>query len=425
MFEVYDMADEQVKIRTCQVDGCKKRMSSIEKDRHLLCPVHIGWQCNWEQRCNICKEWPDQQMRDYMRLQEGKARKKAHKDKQKALKAANRSSDSHAHSLSPSSVSSNDLGEIVSTYFVDQLGNKNFGDGNVNINIDDRFSDISCSPSANPPPLGTAQLGLGSVVPCGSNLASLGNVDPAPLMVAGENPTHTGQPPQTLTPREIAEGFKTPSVSGMSRTSRRSSISKLTPEAYSVLRGVLNDHKLASDEELMNIMFKTLREKDKSFSGSLSSSRSVRSSVSKSETGKRPEREKETVASVKSTDIERRISLTEQLGVVPVAHSSKTKQEFSAPQPLNKVELSREWAQMVVKGGVTVNAGFSYFYKDKAGLENFVVPPTESRSGGVDFGAAVRVYGLFSCFGIFSLWRRRLGDCETGCAIPGVGRGQR
>ena len=86
-------------------------------------------------------------------------------------------------------------------------------------------------------------------------------------------------------------------------------------------------------------------------------------------------------------DKAQRISLTEQLGVVPVAHCSKAKQEFSAPQPLKKVELTREWAQMVVKGGVTVKAGFSYFYKDKAGLENFVVPPTESRSGGGFWGS--------------------------------------
>ena len=403
MFIVNIMADEQVKIRTCQVDGCNKRMSSLEKDRHLLCPIHTGYQCNWEQRCNICRDWPDQQMKEYLRLQEGKARKKAHKDKQKALRAANRSTESHAHSLSPSSVSSSDLGEIVSGYF-DSLGNKNLGDGNIDCT--DRFSDISCSPSANPPPVGSDKLGLGSVVSCGSNLlASLGNVDPAPLMVAGENPTHTSQPPQTLTPQEIEEGFRTPSVSGMSRASRRSSVSKLTPEAYSVLRGVLNDHKLASDEELMHLMFKTLREKDKSFSGSLSSSRSVRSVSSKSETGKR---EKETVASVKSADPTRRISLTESLGVVPVAHSSNSEQLFNEPKPLKKVEISREWANMVVKGGVTVRAGFSCFYKDKAGLEKLVVPPTESRSGGGDFGAAVRVYGLFCCFGVFSLWRRRL-----------------
>ena len=115
MFEVNVMADDQIKIRYCQVDGCKKRMSSLEKDRHLLCPIHTGHLCNWEQRCNVCKDWPDLQMKEYLRLQEGKARKKAHKDKQRALRAANRSTESHAHSLSPSSVSSNDLGEIVST----------------------------------------------------------------------------------------------------------------------------------------------------------------------------------------------------------------------------------------------------------------------------------------------------------------------
>ena len=143
------MADEQVKIRTCQVDGCNKRMSSLDKDRHLLCPNHTGHQCNWQQRCNVCKDWPDQQMKEYIRLQEGKSRKKAHKDKLKALKAANRSSEGNAHSLSPSTVSSSDLGEIASDLF-DNLDCKNFGDGNIDCL--DRFSNISCSPSANPPP---------------------------------------------------------------------------------------------------------------------------------------------------------------------------------------------------------------------------------------------------------------------------------
>ena len=101
------MADDQIKFRTCAVANCNVRMSALEKDRHVICPSHTGWQCNWEQRCEVCKEWPDQQMNDYLRLQEGKARKKAHKDKKKALKlAAGKSADERpAHSLSPSSMS--------------------------------------------------------------------------------------------------------------------------------------------------------------------------------------------------------------------------------------------------------------------------------------------------------------------------------
>ena len=385
MFDYSDMADEHVKIRTCQVDGCNKRMSSIEKDRHLLCPVHTGWQCNWEQRCNICKEWPDQQMRDYMRLQEGKARKKAHKDKQKALKAANRSSDSHAHSLSPSSVSSNDLGEIVSSYFVDQLGNKNLGDGNVNINIDDRFSDISCSPSANPPPLGTAQLGLGSVVPCGSKLASLGNVDPAPslMKVAEENPTHTGQPPQALTETKLGEGFRTPSVSEASRSSFRSGSFKLTPAAYNVLRGVLEEHKFASEEDRICAMSRSLRDIDPTFTGSLS--RSVRSGRSRSVASSRSDRERVG----KSTVTTSHISLTrglDKLEVVPVAHCSKDSQESRAPEQVAQYEVTKEWARMVETGGVSVKTGVSCFFKDRKGVQHFVSPPTGSRSGGGFWG---------------------------------------
>ena len=54
-------------------------------------------------------------MRDYLRLQEGKARKKAYKERKRLLKlaAGETTDDRHAHSLSPSSMSSQSLGEIV------------------------------------------------------------------------------------------------------------------------------------------------------------------------------------------------------------------------------------------------------------------------------------------------------------------------
>ena len=45
-------------------------------------------------------------MREYVKLTDGKARKKAYKDKQRALKAANgNAEDRQVHSLSPSSSS--------------------------------------------------------------------------------------------------------------------------------------------------------------------------------------------------------------------------------------------------------------------------------------------------------------------------------
>ena len=113
------MADDHAKVRMCAIEGCNIRMSSVDKDRHLICPGHTGWQCSWDQRCEVCRDWTDQDMRNYVRLQEGKAQKKAHKEKKKAAKlAAGMSTGSSAHSLSPSSLSSNDLGEVFSNVFV-------------------------------------------------------------------------------------------------------------------------------------------------------------------------------------------------------------------------------------------------------------------------------------------------------------------
>ena len=100
--------DSRVKVRLCAVDNCTVRMSAIEKDRHVLCPSHTGWQCTWDTRCDVCRDWTDSQMRDYVKLTEGKARKKAYKDKKRAarLAAGEPADDRHAHSLSPSSSSS-------------------------------------------------------------------------------------------------------------------------------------------------------------------------------------------------------------------------------------------------------------------------------------------------------------------------------
>ena len=119
--------DSRSKIRLCAAENCTVRMSAVEKDRHVLCPSHTGWQCTWDMRCEICKEWTDTQMKEYLKLQEGKARKKAYKDKQKALRlaAGKPADDRHAHSLSPSSLSSqSDLGEMVPSPFVYESGDR-------------------------------------------------------------------------------------------------------------------------------------------------------------------------------------------------------------------------------------------------------------------------------------------------------------
>ena len=155
----------------------------------------------------MCQDWPDTQMREYIKLTEGKARKKAYKDKQKALKAANETSDErHAHLLSPSSSSAASVvGEpvpvIVDRPIIDSVNNiVNTGVGNSDKVLS------ACNPSVNPPAVGVLdQLGQGPVVPCGDNsLALKGSLDLAPLMVAGEPPSHTGQPPQALaTPKLV------------------------------------------------------------------------------------------------------------------------------------------------------------------------------------------------------------------------------
>ena len=149
--------ESKVKVRYCASENCTFRMSSIEKDRHVLCPSHTGWQCTWDTRCNVCKEWTDSEMKEYLRLQQGKARKKVYKDRKRALKLATgeTSNDRPPHSLSPSSSSS--MGETVPSPFIaadrnvdlkfvnkDDVNIVNFGAGTSRI-------DIACTPSTNPP----------------------------------------------------------------------------------------------------------------------------------------------------------------------------------------------------------------------------------------------------------------------------------
>ena len=145
--------DSKVRVRICAAENCTVRMSSIEKDRHVLCPSHTGWQCTWDVRCNICNDWTDSQMREYLRLQEGKARKKAYKERKKTLKlaAGETTEDRHAHSLSPSSLSSQSLiGETVPSPL--PVPDRNVNVDNVN-NVNIVNIGEGCPPSAKPPPV--------------------------------------------------------------------------------------------------------------------------------------------------------------------------------------------------------------------------------------------------------------------------------
>ena len=97
----------------------------------------------------------------------------------------------------------------------------------------------------------------------------------APLTVAGELPTHTGQPPQALATPKLGKSFKTPST-----VRSKTGSARLTPGAYRTLRAVLEEHEDATREEKMHLMLQSLMDSDSSFKGSLSSCRSVRSSRS-------------------------------------------------------------------------------------------------------------------------------------------------
>ena len=160
------MEQDKVRVRYCAMENCTVRMSSVEKDRHVLCPSHTGWQCTWDRRCAVCKDWPDTQMKAYVKLQDGKGRKKAHKERRKAAKlaagvTADDRSSGNAHSLSPSpssySSSQSDIGEPVPSPFVGKpdvrLGAVSTDLLSVNLGggIDLVSKDIACPPVLSPP----------------------------------------------------------------------------------------------------------------------------------------------------------------------------------------------------------------------------------------------------------------------------------
>ena len=77
-------------------------MSSLDKDPHVICPNHTGWQCSMERRCDVCKDWSAERMRLYCNLQDSKARKKAYRERKRVESARN--SASSGHNVSDSSL---------------------------------------------------------------------------------------------------------------------------------------------------------------------------------------------------------------------------------------------------------------------------------------------------------------------------------
>ena len=45
--------------------ACPRRMSAKTADRHTLCVVCRGFDCNLDSRCEECIEWPDEEVRSY------------------------------------------------------------------------------------------------------------------------------------------------------------------------------------------------------------------------------------------------------------------------------------------------------------------------------------------------------------------------
>ena len=404
------MSDGIHRIRYCAVIECNVRMSAVQKDPHLLCPTHTGFQCNLETRCEVCKEWSDDQMLEYIKLQEGKARRKAHKDRKRAMKAETASDvrPRHAHSLSPTSSSSiSSSGEPVSVPFVGQESVSNvFGDGNFKaVSSSDRTefispSDISLQSRVRPRPRDLGYVGQASAIPHRiHSLDSRGKDDPEPLKVSEYNPPCVGQPPQKLTEREIEQEYSTPSTSGASR--RSSGSFRFTPSVYNSLKGVLEEHKRASDKEKMRIMLDSLMDIDPSFSGRSSSSSKSRRSRSSTRT----ERESRSAGRNKSAGFARHISPSrgdkETLEVKPV-EVGMAGTSGESPKLTPQVELSREWARMVQTGGVSVISGASCYFKDRTGNRKFVHPPTVSTRGGEESWAEVRAVSPFGCAGLFS-----------------------
>ena len=153
------MADlGKVRVRTCAAETCTVRLSSIEKDEHVLCPIHTGWQCSFDTRCDICRNWSDVKMKEYLKLQAGKARRKVYKEKKKAekLAAGETSAEGHAHSLSPSSLSSSQdiSGETVPSPVLSNPKSVNKAVNITNLfNFGAGSSRIFCLPPVLPLPL--------------------------------------------------------------------------------------------------------------------------------------------------------------------------------------------------------------------------------------------------------------------------------
>ena len=98
----FNLAPKTASFRTCSTDGCKGRLAQVTLDPHSLCVPCRGIECSQSARCNVCREWDEATMADYLNHQEKLDKKR------KAKKPA--SSVGSAGVPEPSSDDCNDVG---------------------------------------------------------------------------------------------------------------------------------------------------------------------------------------------------------------------------------------------------------------------------------------------------------------------------
>ena len=62
---------------------CSRRMSAKTADRHTVCVVCRGYDCNLETRCEECIEWPDKEVRLYAKMRKSLKSKGSSKHRRK------------------------------------------------------------------------------------------------------------------------------------------------------------------------------------------------------------------------------------------------------------------------------------------------------------------------------------------------------
>ena len=416
------------KIRVCAFYGCNFRMSSVDKDPHLLCPAHVGWLCSLEQRCDTCKDWPDDQMKAYCKLQQEKARKKAHRDRKKLAaqvgsKQQSAVTSGHAHSMSSSESSfDSSHGKIVpfSPVIVpdDQVP---IGSEQVVTSVVDKDELANPVVGISPLPQPGRPSSLDNVVcqdkvsqgpavlPCsgvpleekecggvGEYGLSTGRQNLVSCSTAGERLKSTTlagiHPQQGLSIGQVGldlvasrQDLKTPAKSvrrSVTGSTGRSSVGSFDPSVSLALEEIAYKYRNLSPRSQKRKMKEYLNETDPSLSSYTARSGKSR----KDSTRSRRSGVKETSmvelgeAYYKSTESPCRFSRVrdESEGMVVETDECKSGEKRfledpEVPSPKKK-EVSRELAQMVITGGVYVRSSARIFYKDESGAAQFVEP---------------------------------------------------